>query len=167
MNEETWRDIPGYTGLYAVSTLGRIWAYEKRAGWKTRPGCFMAGSVSNRCYKQVVLCKDGKPRCWLVSVLVLFTFVGPKPLGHIAEHRNNDTMDNVLSNLRWATQTQNCVNKAPQNGKLATGVKCLKNGRFEVRVKKAGKLAFYKIFDTFEEAVNARKYAVKDLHGLS
>ncbi len=36
-----------------------------------------------------------------VAVLVLETFVGPRPEGHVPEHLNGDPNDNRLVNLRW------------------------------------------------------------------
>jgi hypothetical protein len=39
-------------------------------------------------------------------VLVLETFVGPRPDGHEADHINNDGFDNRLVNLQWLTHQE-------------------------------------------------------------
>lgn len=43
-----------------------------------------------------------------VSVLVLTTFVGPRPSrGHMASHLNDKPLEDHLTNLAWETQSQN------------------------------------------------------------
>ena len=43
----------------------------------------------------------------LVQVLVLEAFVRPRPEGMRACHKNDDSLDNRLSNLKWDTQSAN------------------------------------------------------------
>ncbi len=42
-----------------------------------------------------------------VHVLVLLTFIGPKPRGLEACHKNGDYLDNRSRNLRWGTRGSN------------------------------------------------------------
>jgi hypothetical protein len=42
-----------------------------------------------------------------VAALVLETFVGPRPEGHVAMHLNDDPSDNRLENLKWGTRSEN------------------------------------------------------------
>lgn len=66
-----------------------------------------------------------------VHDLSLTAFVGPRPPGREACHRNNDKTDNRLSNLRWGTHTENYADlgdyhrgeKHPQAKLTATDVR--------------------------------------------
>ncbi len=53
----------------------------------------------------------GRLRCRYVHVLMLETFVGPKPPGEIARHKNNNPLDPSLLNLEWNTQSVNCLDE--------------------------------------------------------
>jgi hypothetical protein len=57
------------------------------------------------------LCKDGEEKQCKVHHLVLDAFIGPRPSGYQANHKNGDTSNNRLSNLEWVTAKQN-VNHA-------------------------------------------------------
>ncbi len=50
----------------------------------------------------VLLDTDDGPQEVAVAALVLETFVGPRPEGHVAQHLNGDPNDNRLENLRWS-----------------------------------------------------------------
>ncbi len=58
-------------------------------------------------YRVVGLYKDGKRIKKKNSVLVLETFVGPRPNRKVAAHGNGDSLDDRLENLRWATTKEN------------------------------------------------------------
>jgi hypothetical protein len=58
-------------------------------------------------YYCVVLHRDGR-RFWrLVHQLVLEAFVGPRPPGFVACHKDGDRGNNSVGNLRWDTQKSN------------------------------------------------------------
>ncbi len=44
-----------------------------------------------------------------VHQLVLETFVGPCPEGHVAHHKNGIKTDNRLANLEWTTISENAL----------------------------------------------------------
>lgn len=46
-----------------------------------------------------------------VAVLVLETYVGPRPEGMLALHRDDDPTNNVLTNLYWGTHKQNAMDR--------------------------------------------------------
>lgn len=63
-----------------------------------------------------------------IAVMVLETFVGPRPEGHLARHLNDDKLDDRLINLAWGTKPQNERDKV-LNGKHANAIKThCKNG---------------------------------------
>ncbi len=112
-----YRDIPGFPG-YQVGTDGMIRSRRRFGGdgrskilgklsvlvqeWRT-----LNPQGNPRMYKRVCLCKDGKKLGRFVHHLVLEVFVGPRPDGMEACHRNGDWRDNRLENLRWGTPESN------------------------------------------------------------
>lgn len=56
----------------------------------------------------IAICHEGKSRMTNVHTLVLESFVGFRPKGMQARHfPDNDTSNNRLSNLSWATPKVN------------------------------------------------------------
>jgi hypothetical protein len=114
---ERWLPVPDYEGLFEVSDHGRVRrTYHARADCPV--GSYVCQDTGNYGHKRVLLC--GKR--WLVHRLVLLAFVGPPPPRHLAAHGDGDPSNNRLSNLRWATQSENLGDRA-QHGTLRLGEK--------------------------------------------
>jgi hypothetical protein len=45
------RDIPGYEGIYAATSCGKIWSYKRQK--------FLKPCIVGSGYLEVVLCKNG------------------------------------------------------------------------------------------------------------
>lgn len=112
---EVWKDIPNYEGLYQASSFGRIrtaegkTTYTKRHGarhWKSR---IMSGRGNNKITgKRVALWKNGVVKDWLVARLVAITFLGyPKNGVNTVNHKNGDRFDNRLENIEWLSLGDN------------------------------------------------------------
>lgn len=110
MNEEIWKDIKGYEGLYQVSTLGRVRSLD------TKVSCF---PMDRKPYKQfrkgrilkpypqgggqltVTLYKDGVEEHWRVHRLVAIAFL-ENPMEHkVVTFKDGDKYNITLDNLRW------------------------------------------------------------------
>lgn len=133
--KETWRDIPGYVGLYVVSDLGRVAriAPPMRKRVKPTKGTTSKGKTSKGKYfkilrfghttegrRQATLYKNGKPCKYQVHRLVCLAFNGPCPHGHVCRHLDGDHLNNTPGNLAWGTQTQNMEDKIA-HGRQAYG----------------------------------------------
>lgn len=94
------KDIPGYEGRYSISRDGRVWSW---LGIKWLKGVVKG---NNKPYEYVTLSIDNIPRSVKICVLVLETYIGPRPLGMFALHRD-DTLRDHLDNLYWGTRQQN------------------------------------------------------------
>lgn len=113
-SNETWKDIPGYEGIYQASTLGNIRTVEgkttfsKKHGirhWKSR---ILKGRGDNpKTGKRVSLWKDGKVKDWLVARLVAITFLGNPPEGFTVNHKDGNRMNNAIENLEWLSLADN------------------------------------------------------------
>ena len=140
MEEEIWKDIPGYEGRYQASTLGRIRSldrvvvdemYEKK---RTRfyRGRILKHSTHPSGHLMVHLGNSSPQK---VHRLVLATFVGPCPDNCEVLHQNGIPSDNRLSNLRYGTRTENIIDVLKQSKKWRRlDVEQVKQIRQELRV---------------------------------
>lgn len=97
-DQERWLPVPRFERLYEVSDLGRL----RRVGGlpkSLKPG--YGGYVG------VILHRCGRRHKSRMHVLVLETFVCPRPPGMHSLHRNGNPSDNRLANLRWGTPSEN------------------------------------------------------------
>jgi hypothetical protein len=115
---EEWRPVVGYEGLYEVSNLGRVKSVDRLCNSSKRTAQWMKGRIlkprvnahrQNRC--TVALCKNGKASYPYIARLVLTSFVGPAPKGQDAAHWDGNPVNNCLENLRWATVSENALDK--------------------------------------------------------
>ncbi|CAN7226522.1 NUMOD4 motif-containing HNH endonuclease [Caballeronia sp. LjRoot31] len=102
---EIWRAVPGYEGLYKVSSEGRVKRCDKY------PGHVLKFGHNKQGRRQVTLCRDGVAIKYQVHRLVLEAFVGSCPPGLECRHGDGDHLNNRLGNLCWGTHTQNMQDK--------------------------------------------------------
>lgn len=110
-----WRAVAEFPG-YEASDDGRVRSLPRSLPLRTRwggvtvrryPGRELAPYEVNGGHLGVDLVRDGiRARLGLHSV-VLRAFVGPPPPGHEGLHRDGDPANNVPSNLRWGTSSEN------------------------------------------------------------
>ncbi len=100
--DEQWRDIPGYEGLYQVSDLGHIWSI--RAKHILKP--YTKTGKSGNEYLKVTLWK-GRQHYHYVHALVALVFIGSCPIGYEVDHINMQRGDNRLANLRYLSRADN------------------------------------------------------------
>lgn len=110
MTKEVWKDIPDYESLYQASTEGRIRSVDRSGIWTGRGYRSMKGRIlkpgRNTKFGHVTVAV-GKNNSVNVHVLVLQTFVGPRPTGYDGIHLDGDASNNKLSNLKWGTRSEN------------------------------------------------------------
>lgn len=115
MNDEIWKDIPGYEGKYQASSLGRIKSLSRIINGKNQFGTFewkcdesllRPGTRSKLGYQMVVL--NDPRKTFAVHHLVMLAFVGARNDLYVL-HENGDPKDNRLINLRYDTQSENVI----------------------------------------------------------
>ena len=132
---EIWKDIPNYEGLYQASNLGRVKSLERFR--KGKNGSLvpvkekiLKPKISHNGYYQVALIKNSKVRFYLVHRLVFGAFNATIPEGLQVNHINEIKSDNRLSNLNlmtskentnWGTGIERCHNQLI-NGKTSKTV---------------------------------------------
>lgn len=125
-----YRDVPGFPG-YRVGDDGSVWSRLVDA-WNQKGKGAVAGRMreewrrlkatrsKSRKYLSVELRLDGRGFTRAVHVLVLLAFRGPRPLGKMARHLDDDRDNNALSNLAWGTIDDNAKD-AIRNGRIGRG----------------------------------------------
>lgn len=93
---EEWRDIEGYPG-YEVSSLGRV----------RSPRGVLKSYLNPDGYRSLSICRDNKRYTKRVHRLVAEAFHGPRPHGQVARHVDGDSLNNLASNLRWGSPSEN------------------------------------------------------------
>ena len=145
---EVWKDVPGYDGEYQVSNFGRVRSY-KTVGVSKKKFCWLrTPQISDDGYFMVMLTMKGrKSKLVRVHQLVASAFLGPCPAGMIVSHIDESRTNNVVWNLKYATQKENMnMPLARERKSVALRVRRSRNGishekfdlkrfRFEQRIR--------------------------------
>ena len=103
MEEEIWKPIKDYEGLYEVSNLGRVKSLNYRKTGKEK----ILKNIECRGYLAVCLTKNGKQKLFKVHRLVAETFIPNPESKPCIDHINTIKNDNRVKNLRWVTHKEN------------------------------------------------------------
>ena len=129
--EEIWKPIPKlvtkygrefYPDRYEVSNLGRIRTKKQRYGrprkdlnnkrGELKEYRYIQGRPDKHGYIQVDLFDHNSNRSkYRLHVIVMQTFHGLPPLGHIVCHWDDNPKNNQLTNLRYGTQKDNIADR--------------------------------------------------------
>lgn len=109
---EIWKDIPGYEGLYQVSSLGRFKALGKiRVGVKCSrvyKDRILSQKINFDRYYYVSLSKAGKKISYRSHRLIALAFLGESSLP--VDHIDGNSLNNNVINLRYVSQSENILN---------------------------------------------------------
>jgi hypothetical protein len=112
-NNEIWKPINGYEGLYEVSNLGNVKSVERyvKHNWGNSFKVVRERILKQTCntygYPSVSLSKDNKKKTFPVHILVCKAFVdNPDNLEQV-NHINEDKTDNRAENLEWCSLQYN------------------------------------------------------------
>ena len=85
----------------------------------------------------------------------------------VVDHINGDVYDNRKENLRVVPQMLNSKNQklSKNNTSGATGVHLRKNGKWDATIRSDGKYIFLGLFDSFDDALAARRAAEEKYFG--
>jgi hypothetical protein len=104
---------------YQVSSLGRVYSLKRKRFLKPR---------LRQGYERVALCHNYKMKNFSVHSLVAVAFLGLPENGKEVNHKNGNKADNRLSNIEYATKSENTkhsytlphnktMNKGENNGR--------------------------------------------------
>lgn len=96
---------------YWVGSDGSVWSRRLSNGRVRKNIYRLAGKVDDGGYVSVLLYDCDGAHSFHVHRLVLESFVGLRPDGTEALHRDGDRQNNVADNLRWGTHSENALDQ--------------------------------------------------------
>lgn len=100
-NNEIWKDIEGYEGMYQVSNLGRVKSIKFRKEKILKPGRDTYG------YLHISLSKNGERKQYLIHRLVAQAFIANPDNLSMINHKDENPSNNRVENLEWCTAKYN------------------------------------------------------------
>jgi len=164
--EEEWKDIEGYEGLYQVSDLGMVKSLERHV--VGRWGCsqyfperLLKINNGDR-YASACLCKNGIKKVFRVHKLVATHFIeNPDNLPQV-NHKDGIKSNNAANNLEWCTAYHNIHHamennlNPPRRGEQVKTSKLTDVGVIEIkRLLKSTRLLNREIASLFNVGVKA------------
>jgi len=109
---EEWRPVPGFEGLYEVSSQGRVRSVDHYAPVRGGSVRLVRGRIrklqtGSGGYLKLMLSKGNVITNHEVHALVAAAFHGARPPGMEVCHNNGDQSDNRAENLRYGTHSDN------------------------------------------------------------
>jgi hypothetical protein len=148
---EEYKVIDGYDN-YEVSNMGNV--------RNKKTGLILKQSIRHYGYRSVTLYDNGNIKFFKVHRLVGLTFIPTLNNKLILDHIDRNTSNNVVTNLRWVSHSENSMNKSMQknNTSTKTGVYYNKtSNNWKVGISINGKQKHIGYYTNFEDAVTARK----------
>ena len=151
--------------MFTQKELKRVLRYDPETGeftWKVSKGTAHAGSVAGHLHSDGYTHIGINGKIYKAHRLAWLYVHGKWPKDQI-DHINHVRNDNRISNLREASNKDNGLNQKlhKTNSSGVSGVYPHTPGRWKSSIMKNGKLKHLGHFDSFKEAVAARKSAEK------
>ena len=109
MTEIEWKPVPGYPN-YEVSDQGEV--RRARAFRHYPKGMLIKPKSDAKGYQQIALSHEGRYGYFCVHRIVALAFLGEPPSArHQVAHNDGNPRNNHLSNLRWATPSENSMDR--------------------------------------------------------
>lgn len=169
MENEIWKDIPGYEGIYQVSNLGRLKSLPRkinnRYSFFISKEKFLKSEVSSG-YVVFYLSKETITKQKSLHQLLAITFLNHIPCGHkiVVDHINGNRLDNRLENLQLITNRENsCKDRINGTSKYPGVCWDKSRNKWMSRMKINNKNNYLGRFDTEEEAYLAYQNKLKEI----
>ena len=148
--EEVYKVIDGYEN-YEISNIGNV--------RNKKTGLILKHSLKNGYYR-VGLSTNGKSKHFRVHRLIALHFIPNPQNKQLVDHKDRNPLNNDINNLRWATPSENGMNKSilKSNKSTKTGVYFDKHiNRWLVKMSINGIQKHFGNYLNFDDAVKVRK----------
>ena len=173
MENEIWKDVIGYEGLYQVSNLGRIkslqkqWIAGKTGHIITRKEKILKPTTSHKGYKFIGFWnKTNKRHNRFIHQVVAESFLGHIRcgMGLVIDHINDNKLDNRVENLQIVTPRYNACKTQGKYSSKYKGVSYNKKNKNYMSIITINRKQIYLgSFKTEEEAHKAYQNALKNI----
>ena len=97
MTNESWKDIPGYEGIYQVSNKGRLKSLDRvSCNGKRLRGKLLANSCDSKGYIINILCKNFTSKSFRRHQLVALAFIPNENEISELNHIDGDKTNNAI-----------------------------------------------------------------------
>lgn len=124
--QEIWKDVVGYEGLYQVSNLGRVKSLARKINRgqyiEYREDILMTLFLNRHGYFTVMLSKNGKKKQHRIHQMVARAFIPNPENKEMINHIDCNTQNNRVENLEWATNSENQLHAIAHGLKTDIGV---------------------------------------------
>jgi hypothetical protein len=165
----SWTPIPNYEGFYKINREGEIKSMDriivdKHGRKQPVKGRIKKQFVNAAGYSIVSLSKGRINTTCLLHRLLALTFIPNPEDKPEVDHINRDKTNNSIDNLRWATRSENKVNRNTDGFPVGTSgqryIVITKEGNFQVRIpgSRINNIRGFCLgtFDTLKEAKSQR-----------
>lgn len=154
---EIWKPVPNYDG-YEVSNTG----YARSVRFNKVKMLALGTGTDGR--KTVVFCVKTKVTKFYIHRIVAQLFLPTDESRYAVDHIDRNVANNHVSNLRWATRSENQANRP---GRSCTGYKGVHHSgeRFYAKIMHQGKFIYLGTFDSAEAAHQAYRQKAKEMFG--
>lgn len=147
-----WSKIPEYPEYYEINREGEV----RTLRFKGKEGQVQILTRTFHVYWYVTAKKiGGVLQPVPVHRLLALAFVPREEGKNYVDHINRDKTDNRIENLRWTTQTENCINRPPRSERPHIYTDERRPG-FQVSIFRNKKRVLQRTCKTLEEAEQVR-----------
>ena len=157
---EVWRPVSGHMN-YQVSNIGRI--------RNSTTGKILKPVTNTNGYYFVCLCSNGKRTTRKIHRLVGQEFLPPPENDDqtLIDHIDRDKLNNCITNLRFVTRSQNCMNRPKQSNSTSNykGIYRRKDNKWRAVIHKDSIAIHLGCYDTEEKAAHAYNRRASEIFG--
>ena len=142
---------------YLIFSDGRVWS-------KRKPGInkFLKLCLNNKGFYFVCLSKNGRPTPKTIHRLLATHYIQNPENKPTVIHIDRNKLNNDLSNLKWATYSENQFNKDAYGQVKYKGV-YIRNKMYRCSITIKGQTKYIGSYKTSEEAHNARNVFINNI----